>query len=290
MKNQIKFRGYTNSYRIKLKKMKFYEDSEYRLLDVFVNIADWDKKHINTFGTTGESLRDIQKHYLPNWSLGKLSQTTNKLIKKGDITKRLERRIEIKNFWRFVSSNVQKVEQSVQADEQNVQQNEQPVQPDEQPKNIENHDVLIKNQLETIQHNPTVQPTEHQEKSKETLNQPKEHQINYVELLTGQYGNDINAPIKKYGVEQVSEAAKITEARIDEGENIKNKIGCITNLCKEGVKWEGSEWQLRENQRKIQAEEKRRKFEKMIRPPQRTPEQQEKINKKMQETKEKFGW
>jgi len=267
--------------------MKFYKDNECRLLDVLIHIADWDKKHKETFGTTGESLRDIKKHYLPEWSTGKLSAVRKKLVKHSDIAIKDDGRIEVKNFWRFVSPDVQKVEQAFQSDEQDVQQDEQSVQPAEQIRNTENHDALVKNQLETTQNTPVVQPTEHQKDFKETLNKLKETQTN-IDMLIKKYGNDINVPIKNYCVEQVSEAAKITEARIGEGENIRNKIGCITNLCKEGAKWEGSEWQLKESQRKIREEEERRKLKEMTQPI--TSEQRARINLKMKEIRKKMGW
>ena len=84
MENQIKLKGYIKSYRCKLKQMMDYSDREYRLLEVLLHIVDWDKKHAS-FGTTKESLRDIRRHYLQNWSVSKMCEVMNDLLHRGGL-------------------------------------------------------------------------------------------------------------------------------------------------------------------------------------------------------------
>jgi hypothetical protein len=261
MKKRIKFKGCIWSPRIKLKRTIDYTDQEYRLLDILMHISDWDKKHKQTFGTTGESLRDIQSHYLPHWSLGKLSRWMNGLASKGEIERRDDHKIEIRNFARSTELNVQDDEQdNVPSDEQNVQSNERENLPDEQ--SVHQGEQRHKNQSseksqkteEIKEHSASSVQSDEQAKSpKEQLKKSfKETQTTADEMLLLQklkdeYTTDIEIPLKRYGLLLVRDSARRVESRIQGGEKVPNRVGYITTLCKEGTTWEDSEEKKRED-------------------------------------------
>ena len=127
MANLIKLKGYTRQYRIAIEKEKELNDAEVRLYYIYVRIADWDKRHKETFGSTNTTLRDIQRDCLPRWCLGKLSYTSRNLIKKGWLVKRPDKRIEVRNYGIYREKSVQVAERMLQLDKQSVQSSEQDV-------------------------------------------------------------------------------------------------------------------------------------------------------------------
>lgn len=288
MEKQIKFKGYLRSYRRKLKKLAGLTDQEYHLYDALLHIVDWDKNHKDNFGITKESLLDIHRHYLPFSSKSKLSGNVNSLIEKGYIKRRPDKSIEVINFYKLVNNDVQQAERfygdddidvfpnerGVPENKQGVSPNEQGVQTTEQQGKSQINDDVSKIQENEAKNGQTVQPIEQQNTPKETLNKLKQQQISdddLIKRLVDRYGEDIKVPLRSWSPGQVWDAARITEARLSGGENIRNRVGCITDLCKEGAHWEGSEWQIRELRKKAREAEERRKWEEMNRQP--TPEE-----------------
>ena len=291
MKDQIKFNGFIKSFRKKIKIMCDYSDAEYRLLDALQHIVDWDKKH-NKFGTTEETIRDIKSHYLPNWSIGKISKIMNALIDRGDIKRLTRSKIILNNFEYLVCKykdgekfyekklyniehNVLFNEQKVQVGEQNVLSIEQMPKKDkdfEGNKTQKQEDFSIKN----------VPLNEQPVNPKETLNKDREQQTNNMLLinLIRLYGKDIEKPNNEFGLPQVLEAVKILEARVRAGENIKNKIGCIIILCRQKARWQDCELRKIEERHAFLEAKKRKEIEEMIREP--TAEERELCVKNME--------
>jgi hypothetical protein len=219
-----------------------------------MHIVDWDKKHAQAFGSTSESLRYIQKHYLPEWSVGKLCLWMNSLIRKGDIVRDDEHRVVIKDFSKSLELNVHEDEQEsvrpyehdIHSTEQKDSPNEQPVQTGEQePKKQFLNDVQKSKEI-IDKSSLHVQQDEHTNNPKEQLKKDKEQQTNNDEMLLlktlkDEYKADIEVPLKKFDLLLVRDSARRVESRIKRGENVKSRVGYITNLCKEGVRWEESE-------------------------------------------------
>jgi DNA-binding MarR family transcriptional regulator len=267
MKNQIKFKGFLNSYRLKIKQTMDYTDGEYRLWDVLIHIADWDEKHTETFGTTGESLRDIQKHYL-SWSTGKLSETIKSLTKRGLVERRPGGRLEIKKFKYLISKSVRDIErfygvsdessvhpdeQGVQAVEQQIHSTEHPAHSTEQAAKSQIGNRGTRKPLNTSENVMPVHPDEEVKSAKEQSKKSfKEIQTNADEMLLinkliEKYGNDIKRPLSKFSVTSVRDSARRVESRIQGGEKVINCVGYITILCKDGITWEESEEKARED-------------------------------------------
>jgi len=57
------------------------DDAEYRLMDLFIALYDWDKNHKETYQTVKATDRQIAK--ILSWSASKVCRTRNKLLKKG---------------------------------------------------------------------------------------------------------------------------------------------------------------------------------------------------------------
>jgi len=135
MKRQI---GYIRLYRyLALEYKKSLTDPEYHLLDIYACLVRWDKKDAVRFGTVDNlSIRDIRQDYLPKWSTGKISTTTNSLIKKGFLTRLPKKRMRVENFWIYqapvqqAERGFQLIEQGIQPTEQNIQLAEQKQQDD----------------------------------------------------------------------------------------------------------------------------------------------------------------
>ncbi len=309
MGNQIKLNGFIKSHRRKLKPMSDYFDREYRLLDVLVHIVDWDKKHA-AFGVTKESLRDIQRHYLPNWSLGKLCAAMKDLAQRAVIERNSDGKVLIKNFWKFTTDvqpdehsedEILETEHPVQQDEQSVHSDEQNVQPSERIDDKQINDVPQKLPTNTVQIDASVQQGEQPDSPKETQKKLIEHQTNNDEMLlmsklTERYGEDISVPIRNFSPIRVRDAARRMEARIRyKNESVRNKIGCITNLCKENIPWEESDEKKLDDSMKareaVQKETERRKWEEMNKPisPEQRARNLEALKRMKKELIEK-GW
>lgn len=256
-------------------------DAEYRLFDVLIHIVDWDKDH-ETFGTTSESLRDIKEHYLPHHAIGKLSETITSLAKR-DFLKRLRDRIEVNNFKWLISKSVQDGERfnglvdepTVHHDERLVQVTEQKIQPGEHDVHASEHgdkkgvgEARHVMPMNIGENEVTVHPDETQKTSKEHLEKLKEHQTNeenllMIQKLKNEYGPDIEVPIRNFSLLLVRDAARRMEARIRRGEPVKNRVGYITKLCKEGIAWDLSEEKADEDRagaRAVAQEEEQRKL------------------------------
>jgi hypothetical protein len=125
--------GYIRLYRyIALEYKKNLTDQEYRLLEVYACLVRWDKKNPEHFGIVSElSIRDIQKDYLPHWSVGKISTVTKSLIEKNLLTRLPKKRMRVENFWIYqakppqAEQGFQLIEQGIQPTEQNIQLAEQ---------------------------------------------------------------------------------------------------------------------------------------------------------------------
>jgi hypothetical protein len=107
-------------------------DQEYRLFDVYVTNARWDKRDKERYGIVENlSLQDIHDEYLPNWSRSKISETRKSLVKKKFLTKLPKNKTLVENFWiyqaqvREAEQGFRLMEQEIQPTEQNIQQAEQ---------------------------------------------------------------------------------------------------------------------------------------------------------------------
>ncbi len=111
---------------------KVMTDQEYRLFDMYVTHARWDKRDEERFGIIEDlSLQDIKDHCLPNWSRGKISETRKSLAEKGFLIKLPKNKTGVNYFWIYQASVRQAeqgfrcIEQGIQPTEQNIRQNEQ---------------------------------------------------------------------------------------------------------------------------------------------------------------------
>lgn len=132
----------------------------------------------------------------------------------------------------------------------------------------------------TIDNNETIQELNQQQHAAAIKN------------LEERYGADIRIPIHRFSLPQVMDAARIMEARMEEGETVKNQIGLIIHLCQQRARWVGSEWQIRQEQREVRERATRRRLAKRNRP--LTQEQRVHAEQKLQEMKQslshKFRW
>lgn len=107
-------------------------DPEVRFYHVYLRTVDWDVKHKETFGFSDISLRDLKKHYLPNWSIAKMSGVRRSLIKKGWLEMKAGGQIGVKNYYIYRLKSVQVAEQCIQQMRQGLPIDEQLVQFSEQ--------------------------------------------------------------------------------------------------------------------------------------------------------------
>lgn len=150
-------------------------DQEFRLYYLYARLADWDEKHgEESYGTILETIREIQCHYLPFWSIGKICYWRKALISKGLLQKEENRRIRVVRYSLYRIKNVKEAEQELQLLEQIVHQSEQPVRADEREETT--FVVNEKGELEetTLVPDKIVQHTEQTHPSKETLKKSKE--------------------------------------------------------------------------------------------------------------------
>ncbi len=125
--------GWLKLYRYAaLEYKKRMTDQEYRLFDVYVCRARWDKRDSERYSIVEDvSTRDIKIDHLPLWSVGKISEVRTSLIRNGFLTKLPKNRIRVENFWMYQATSRQAeqgfrcLEQGVQPTEQNIRQNEQ---------------------------------------------------------------------------------------------------------------------------------------------------------------------
>jgi hypothetical protein len=115
-----------------IKYKKPMTDQEARLFDVYLTQARWDKRDTERFGIVENlSVRDIKAEFLPNWSVGKISEVGKSLVEKKFLAKLPKNRICVNNFWIYQATvlkaeqGFQCLEQQVQPTEQNIRQNEQ---------------------------------------------------------------------------------------------------------------------------------------------------------------------
>ncbi len=125
--------GYLKLYRyMAVKYKKPMTDQEYRLFDMYVIHARWDKRDKERFGIVEDfSLRDIQSDCLPEWSVGKISGVRASLVKKGYLATLPKNKTGVNNFWIYQANVLQAeqgfrcIEQDIQPTKQNIRQNEQ---------------------------------------------------------------------------------------------------------------------------------------------------------------------
>lgn len=102
-------------------------DQEYRLFDMYVVLARWDKRDKERFGIVEDvSIRDLQSECLPDWSVGKISATRTSLAEKGLLTKLPKNKTGVNNFWIYQAS-IRQAEQGFRDMEQQVKPTEQSI-------------------------------------------------------------------------------------------------------------------------------------------------------------------
>lgn len=106
-------------------------DPEVRMYHLYLRIVDWDSKHREVFGLSNISVRDLKKHYLHNWSEGKISETRNSLVEKGWFIRESKTVYGVKNYYIYRLRSVQTAEhcihhtrQGIPIDERDVHQTE----------------------------------------------------------------------------------------------------------------------------------------------------------------------
>ena len=122
----MKINGYVRVHRSDIESEKELNDAETRLYRLYYFMADWDKRHKETFGTVNIPFHAMKAAYLPpkGWSIGKISETINSLIEKNRLRRVSKTRIAVDKFTPF-HNQVQNTEQNLQPAEHNVQ----PVEP-----------------------------------------------------------------------------------------------------------------------------------------------------------------
>lgn len=125
--------GYLKLYRYMAAKYKLLmTDQEYRLFDMYVINARWDKRDTERFGIVENlSTRDIKADFLPDWSVGKISEVRGSLVEKKFLTKLPKNRIRVENFETY-SATVRRAEQIFRCLEQDIQPTEQNIRQSEQ--------------------------------------------------------------------------------------------------------------------------------------------------------------
>ena len=114
--------GCIKLFRKEIEREKQLDDPELRLYLLYRRLADWDPRHKETFGTVKLPIRAIKSSCLPekNWSVGKISETTNRLIAKGFLKRLPANRIAVENYWLY-QERVQRAERAFQLIENGVQ-------------------------------------------------------------------------------------------------------------------------------------------------------------------------
>lgn len=121
----MKMNGCIKLFRKEIELEKKLTDPELRLYLLYRRLADWDPRHRGVFGTVKLPIKAMKALYLPekNWSVGKISETTNRLIEKGFLKRKFDNRIAVENFWLF-QERVQRAEHAFQLIEKGVQVDE----------------------------------------------------------------------------------------------------------------------------------------------------------------------
>ena len=119
---------YVRHYSFELAYEKELTDQEVRLFHVYKLIVDWDKKHADTFGCSEITIRQLQEHYLPHWSTGKVSQVRSSLIEKGWLLKRADGMTEVNGYRTYRIKQTHSAEDYFQNVRNGVQNPESPVQ------------------------------------------------------------------------------------------------------------------------------------------------------------------
>ena len=142
MNMKKKLVGYLKQYRwFALEYKKSLSDQEYRLLDVYAGIARWDPRDKERFGMVDTSIRDTIDQHLPNWSVGKMSETRTSLVKKGFLIKHPKNIFYVDNF-EIYSATFRKAERILQCIEQGIQPTEQHIRQNEQQERIDLQDKM----------------------------------------------------------------------------------------------------------------------------------------------------
>ena len=119
----MKLRGFIKLRRDTIELEKELTDAEFRLLQAYRRLADWDRRH-TTFSTCKVPYRELLRKYLPpkRWSIAKIAFVVKGLISKGWIKRLPDCRILICD-----PTQVHSHEQAVQPPEQTVQSREREV-------------------------------------------------------------------------------------------------------------------------------------------------------------------
>ena len=112
---------YCKLFGIEIEYEKSLNDAEVRLFHFYLRTVDWEIRHVDYFGTSELTVRDIHELYLPNWSTGKINNTQRSLIKKGWLHRTYYGRIEIINYEMYRESSVQLAEQEIHQTRRGVQ-------------------------------------------------------------------------------------------------------------------------------------------------------------------------
>ena len=80
--------GYIKLYRREIERLnQLLDDREYRLYQILVSLADWDRTHGEKYSTLRKTVRELKEKHLPKkgWSTGKISSVLGRLKSKGFI-------------------------------------------------------------------------------------------------------------------------------------------------------------------------------------------------------------
>ena len=128
-----KLTSFVKMYRTPIEGLERHlDDPEFRLLYLYVRLADQDQKHgADNYGFADETQREIKKYYLSNWSIGKISNVRKRLIRKG-LLNNDQGSTEVAGYSAYREKRVPEAERLLQELEQDVQRKEQTVQNSEQ--------------------------------------------------------------------------------------------------------------------------------------------------------------
>jgi len=111
---------YCRLFGVEIEYEKQLSDAETRLYHLYLRIVDWDVKHGDIFGSTDITIRRLREHYLPSWSIGKISYTRQSLIEKKWLEKRSDGSVGVVNFLVYRIKHVQSAEHLIQQMRQGV--------------------------------------------------------------------------------------------------------------------------------------------------------------------------
>ncbi len=87
--------GWCKLLRSDIEPEKPLSDAEIRLYYLYLRIVGWDRRNTEKYGLSAITVRELKATYLPNWSIGKINETQNKLIDRGWLKRSPDGSVEV---------------------------------------------------------------------------------------------------------------------------------------------------------------------------------------------------